>query len=109
MRLLLDECIDRRLAGELTDHFVRTVPQMGWSGVKNGELLALAEQEFDAFITVDRNLPAQQRVAKFNIAVLILCAPSNILADLKLLIPDLIAALPAAIKHEATLIGEFPA
>lgn len=79
---------------------------MGWSGIKNGELLALAEQEFDAFITVDRNLPSQQHLAKFDLAVVILCVPSNRLADLKLLVPDLIAALPSALKREATLIGE---
>lgn len=42
MKLLLDECIDRRLAHELPGHFVRTVPQMGWATIKNGRLLRLA-------------------------------------------------------------------
>lgn len=56
MNLLLDECVDRRFAKELGAHFVKTVPQMGWATIKNGELLALAEKEFDVFITVDRNL-----------------------------------------------------
>jgi len=106
VRLLLDECLDRRLAGELTGHFVRTVPQMGWSGLKNGELLALAEQEFDAFITVDRNLPSQQHLTQFDIAVVVICVPSNRLADLQVLVPDLIAALPSVGRREATLIGE---
>lgn len=63
MKLLLDECIDRRLARELTAHEVKTVPQMGWAGTKNGQLLALAEAEFDVFITVDRNLSCQQNLS----------------------------------------------
>ena len=83
MKLLLDECIDRRLAKDLGGHDVRTVPQMGWAGIKNGALLTLAEAEFDVFITVDRNLSFQQNLPKVNIAVLVLKATSNRLADLK--------------------------
>ena len=60
MKLLLDECVDRRFAKELLGHFVKTVPQIGLATIKNGELLALAEQEFEVFITVDRNLSFQQ-------------------------------------------------
>lgn len=56
MKLLLDECIDRKLARESVGYEVKTVPQIGWAGVKNGQLLALAEAEFDVFITVDSNL-----------------------------------------------------
>lgn len=56
MNILLDECIDRKLARDFPDCEVKTVPQMGWAGVKNGQLLALAQVEFDVFITVDRNL-----------------------------------------------------
>lgn len=69
MRILLDECIDRRLVRDLVGHEVKTAPQMGWSGVKNGQLLALAAVEFDVFITVDRNLSFQQNLPKFDIAV----------------------------------------
>jgi hypothetical protein len=83
VKLLLDECIDQRLAKDLGGHDVRTVPQMGWAGIKNGALLTLAEDEFDVFITVDRNLSFQQNLPKFNIAVLVLHATSNRLADLK--------------------------
>jgi hypothetical protein len=49
MKFLLDECIDRKLAKEFVGYEVKTVPQMGWTGVKNGQLLALAEAEFDVF------------------------------------------------------------
>ena len=82
-------------------HEVKTVPQMGWSGIKNGELLALAERTFDVFITVDRNLSFQQNLLKFNIAVLVLHAPSNRLADLRPLIPKVLSILPMLSKGEA--------
>ena len=93
MKLLLDECIDRRLAKDLEAHDVKTVPQMGWAGIKNGALLTLAENEFDEFITVDRNLSFQQNQTKFNIAVLVLHAPSNRLADLRPLTPEILSTL----------------
>jgi len=56
MRLLLDESVPRRLRRALPGHSVKTAVEMGWGGVKNGALLVLAAAEFDAFITVDRNL-----------------------------------------------------
>jgi hypothetical protein len=105
VKLLLDECIDRRRAKDLEGHDVQTVPQMGWAGIKNGELLTLAEKEFDVFITVDRNLSFQQNLPKFNIAVLVLHASSNRLADLKPLAPKILATLPTLTKGEAEHIG----
>ena len=60
MRLLLDESVPAKLRRSLSSHEVRTVVEMGWSGVRNGKLLALAASQFDAFITVDKNLPYQQ-------------------------------------------------
>ncbi len=95
MKLLLDECIDRRLARHLPGHFVRTVPQMGWATIKNGRLLRLAEKEFDVFITVDRNLSFQQPLPRFSLAVVVLETKSNRLADLKPLATKILAALPA--------------
>lgn len=105
MKLLLDECIDRRLGRELAGHEASTVPQMGWSGISNGELLALAESAFDVFITVDRNLSFQQNLPKFNVAVLVLHARSNRLADLRPLIPKVLLILPTLSKGEAEHVG----
>ena len=105
MKLLLDECIDRRLARDLAGHEVKTVPQMGWAGIKNGELLTLAEKEFEVFITVDRNLSFQQNLATFNIAVLVLHATSNRLADLRPLAPKILSMLPTLSKGKAEHIG----
>lgn len=96
MKLLLDECIDRRLAKDIAGHEVKTVPQMGWATIKNGELLALAEKDFEVFVTVDRNLSFQQNLPRYNIAVIVLRARSNRLQDLRPLVPKLLEMLPMA-------------
>ena len=57
--------------------YVKTVVEMGWGGVKNGALLTLAAKEFDAFLTVDKNLPYQQNVANLPVAVTVMEAYSN--------------------------------
>lgn len=62
MRLLLDESLPRRLRRHLAPHEVRTIPEMGWAGKKNGELLKLAESQFEAFLTEDQKLPSQQNL-----------------------------------------------
>jgi hypothetical protein len=105
MKLLLDECIDRKLAREFIGYEVKTVPQMGWAGIKNGQLLTLAQTEFNVFITVDRNLSFQQNLPQFNIIVIVLQASSNRLADLKPLAPKVLAILPTLAKGQATVVS----
>jgi hypothetical protein len=102
LRVLLDECVDARLAREIAGHEVRTVSAMGWAGEKDGPLLGLASGVFDAFVTTDRNLEFQQNLAKYNLAVLVLRAKTNRLADLKGLVPSLLTILPTAPAGRAT-------
>jgi hypothetical protein len=96
VKILLDECIDWRLARDLTGHDVKTARQMGWTTLKNGELLALASKEFDVFVTVDGNLSYQQDLPSYAIFVVILRARSNRLADLRPLAPKLSATVESA-------------
>ena len=105
MRVLLDECLPRRLKRDLVGHDARTVPEMGWASRRNGELLRLAEPEFDAFLTVDRKLQYQQKLSAFKIAVIVLVARSNNLLDLRPLIPKILQTLPSAKAGEATVVG----
>jgi len=77
---------------------------MGWAGVKNGKLMALAEIEFDVFITVDRNLSFQQNLPKFDIAVLVVRCRSNRLEDLQPFAPKIIEILSGLKKGEAIFI-----
>ncbi len=78
---------------------------MGWATIKNGELLTLAAQQFDVFVTVDRNLSFQQNLGVLPIAVIVLRAHSNRLADLRPLIPALLEALGAPKPGVAQYIG----
>ena len=93
MRLLLDESVPSRLRGSLVAHDVRTVGEMGWSGTKNGKLLALASTDFEAFVTVNKNLQYQQNLATLPVAVVQLDAPSVELSALLPLVPALERAL----------------
>ena len=105
MNILLDECVPARLARSLADHFVTTVQRRGWAGIKNGDLLALAEKEFNAFITVDRKISVQQDLTRFQIAVVLLRAATNRLEHIRPLAPALLEALGPAPKGALTVIG----
>ncbi len=93
MRILLDECVPRPLRNELAGHYVKTVRQMGWAGIQNGDHLRLAEEAFDVFLTVDRNLEYQQNLSGTKIAVIVLVARSNNYQDLQPLMPSVEQAL----------------
>jgi len=105
VRILLDECVDWRLARGIVGHEVETARQMGWTTTKNGELLALAAKEFDVFVTVDRNLAAQQNFSAFAIAVVVLHARTNRLADLRPLVPKLLRTIEFAKPGVIEVIG----
>jgi hypothetical protein len=104
VRLLLDESVPSRLRRSLTDHSVRTVVEAGWSGIKNGRLLALAATEYDAFITVDKNLPFQQNLEKLPIALVVIDAVSNELSVLLPLVPALLRELASLKPQTYTLV-----
>ena len=72
MKILLDECVPWPLAKHLVGHDCQSVQLCGWAGIKNGELLRLAEGRFDLFISSDQNLTYQQNLAGRRIAILLL-------------------------------------
>lgn len=94
MKLLLDENLPQPLRHDLVGHDCSTVTHMGWNGVENGALLALAANAgFDALLTKDENLRYQQNLANLPLAVVVLRAPSNRIDDLRPLVPALLTAL----------------
>lgn len=102
----MTECVPRRLRAALPGHDVSTVHEMGWSGKTNGELLQLAVgQGFEVLLTVDHNLPHQQTVAVAGIAVLVLVALTNRLADLLPLAPHALTALASIQPGEVVEVG----
>lgn len=105
MRLLLDECLARDLKRDLVGHDSMTVVEAGYRGMKNGALLRAASSVFDVLITVDRNLPHQQNISSFQIAVLVLVANGITYGDLKPLIPDVLKQLKTIQPGEIVHVG----
>src|ERR1700733_2176270 len=108
MRILLDENLPRKLAAYLIGHQCRTVVEGGWSGKKNGELLAEADPLFDVLLTLDKNLPYQQNLTTKRVAVLIVRARSNRIQDLPPIIPDCLAALASIKPRQVVWAGSLP-
>ena len=93
-RLLLDECVPRKFKNYLPGHECVTVPEAGFAGRKNGELLSLAEEAgFDVFLTLDRGLEYEQNLTRRNISVVLIRAKSSRLADLVPKASEILAVL----------------
>ena len=82
MRVLIDACLPVAFQQHLPIDGIATAREKGWQRLKNGELLAVAQREFDVLITMDKSIPSQQSLAQFSIALLIIRARSNRLPDL---------------------------
>ena len=108
MKVLLDENLPRKLAGHLVGHECRMVVACGWSGKKNGDLLALADLQFDVLLTLDKNLPYQQNLDTRRIAVLIVRARSNRIQDLLPVVPECLAALATIQPRQVVRVGSSP-
>lgn len=90
MKLLLDENLPHQLRYEIPGHDCFAVAYMGWGGAENGELLALAASAgFDALLTKDANLEYEQNLVNLPLAVVVLCAASNDIEDIRPLLPSL--------------------
>lgn len=106
MRVLLDGCVPRRLRNELPGHEVRTVSDMGWADLDDGPLLDAMTGRFDALVTVDKNLPGQQRLGDRPFEVYVLRARTNRLADLLPIVPALRKALEQLRPGQARELDE---
>src|SRR5208282_2222097 len=105
MRILIDECLDWRLARALTGHDCVSVQKMGWGGIGNGKLLALAQEKFDVFLTADRNLSFQQNTTQFRSVVVALVAGSTQLNKTLPLRPQVLALLPGLTPGQVAIVS----
>lgn len=107
MKLLLDECVPRRLKNDFKGHEVRTVDEIGLKGALDDEMLraAIADQ-FAVLITVDRRLPFQQNLSQLDLALIILIASPCRYDQLKLLIPKVLLALSTVKPGEVVTIQQ---
>jgi len=100
MKVLLDENLPHALRRELLGHDVFTVQYLGWSGLKNGALLARAAASgFEVMVTLDNNVPYQQNIAALPLAVIVLSVPSSDIDDLRPIVPRLLKALQAVVPR----------
>ena len=105
MNNLLDENLEWRLRRDLPGHAVESAPLIGWAGLKNGALLAEAERRFDVLLTMDSNMVHQRNLARFRIAVFSLQARSNRLADMRPLMPKVLALLSTIRPGTLTIVA----
>jgi predicted nuclease of predicted toxin-antitoxin system len=106
MRILVDECIDRRLRDLLPGHDCQTARYAGFGGLENGALLTAAENAgFDVLLTVDRGIEFQQDLRRRNIAIIILCAKSIRLKDLLPHMAECLAQLESIQRGQIVRIG----
>ena len=106
MKVLLDECVNAKLARHISGHTVSTVSKQHWNGIKNGRLLARAVDEgFQAFVTIDRSLSFQNHIAALPIVVVVMGVPRNALKSLLPLVPQLLDVLTKPIPGTVTFLG----
>ena len=105
MRILIDECLDWRLKRDLSGHSARAVSDVGWSGIKNGQLLSLAAGQFDVFLTADRNLSFQQNLTVRSLAVIVLQAESLRLIHTRPLMQKVLLLLPTLRPGDVVIVA----
>ncbi len=107
MKILLDECVTKRLKPFLSDYEIFTVSDMSWNGIKNGRLIALCvDNDFDILLTIDKSLMFQQNTYKFNLAIVVLNCFTSKIEELILFMPSFKTQLNTFQKFQAYLIDK---
>ena len=108
MKVLIDECLPRKLKRALAGHDCQTVPEAGLAGLKNGELLSRAEaMGFEVFITLDRGIEYQQRLEDRKLGVLLIRSKSSRLQELLPKVPEIQRALDRISPGQLVKLGEL--
>lgn len=107
MKLLLDENLPKKLKYRFNDNFeVFTVPEMGWSGIKNGELLdSMSSKNFSVLISLDKNMSYQQNLEHKKISLIVFDVKDALYDTLVDLIPKLEERLSQPLKPGLTIIN----
>ena len=108
MKILLDECVTRKLKRYLTEFEIKTVVEMNWSGLKNGSLMnAAIADEFNILLTIDKNLEHQQNMNKYKIAVVVLDVEKSKIEFLLELLPEFKERVGEFEKGKVYLIEQY--
>ena len=107
MKILLDECVTKRLKKYLEEFEVFTVRALGLSGIKNGKLLAYCvENQFDILLTIDKNLMYQQDLDKYPVTIVVLNCFSSKIEELITFLPSFKSQVETLQKHKAYVIDK---
>ena len=107
MKILLDECVTKKLKIYLPEYNIFTVTEMGWGGLKNGKLMKqCVDNGFDILLTIDKNLMFQQSLDKFALVIVVLNTVTSKIEELVLFIPSLKAQITGFEKHKAYIIDK---
>ena len=105
MKILLDECVTKKLKKFLPNHSVFTVTEMKWNGLRNGQLMTKAvEQGFEVLLTIDKNILLQQNIGKYDLIVIVFNSSSSKIETLKILIPPFEKQLPGFKKRSGYIV-----
>ena len=107
MKILLDECVTKRLKRHLEEFEVYTVREMGWGGIKNGKLMGLCvENNFDLLLTIDKNLMFQQNLSKFSLTIVVINSLTSKLEELIEFLPSFKSTIGSLQKSQAYIIDK---
>ncbi|MBP6431338.1 MAG: DUF5615 family PIN-like protein [Ferruginibacter sp.] len=107
MKILLDECVTKRLKKYLNEFNVFTVNELGWSGIKNGKLMTLCiEHNFDILLTIDKNLMHQQNLENYPVSIVVINCFTSKIEDIITYIPSFVNQIPLLEKSKAYIIDK---
>jgi hypothetical protein len=107
MKILLDECVTKKLKPYLKEFEVFTVTELEWGGIKNGKLLTLCtENDFDILLTIDKNLIYQQNLKKYKISIAVLNTITSKIEEISQFVPSLKSQLPKFEFHRVYIIDK---
>ena len=105
MKILLDECVTKRLKPYLSDFEIFTVSEMKWNGIKNGKLMSLCvDNKFDLLLSIDKNLLFQQNLDKYNLTLVVLNSLTSKIEELILFLPSFKSQVDRLEKHKSYII-----
>ena len=105
MKILLDECVTKRLKSHLNEFEVYTIRELNLGGTKNGKLMSYCvENQFDILLTIDKNLMYQQNLDNYSVTIIVLNSETSKIEELLLFLPNLKAQISKFEKYKAYII-----
>ena len=107
MKILLDECVTKRLKNHLTEFNIFTIRELNLSGIKNGKLMTYCvENNFDLLLTIDKNLMYQQNLDKYPVTIAVLNCFTSKNEELITFLPSFKLQVDKLQKHQAYIIDK---